>query len=88
MSELAKENLDYIRDVYSSHPMVLQVVSEVERLRKGEAKLAARDSLIERLVEAGEHPISVARSWEWLTGAVDKWDVAVAEWQAMKGGEG
>ena len=61
-----------------------EALAEIERLN---SQLSARDALIERLIEAGKNPVYVARTWEWLIGAVDKWDSAIAEWKAMKGAQ-
>lgn len=60
-----------------------KALNEIERLQ---SKLATRDALIERLVEAGE-----VLADELPYGAneeiVDTFDALCDEWQAMKGGE-
>lgn len=59
--------------------------AELERLQ---SQLASRDALIERLVEAGIDAIRAMGGWNGWFGIKRDWERAVAEWKAMKGGEG
>ena len=64
-----------------------EALTEIERLN---SQLAERDALIERLVAAGQTIADGAKIYDdkLKNCQVAAWELALAEWQAMKGGEG
>ena len=82
------EDFRMLVKTYPADVSAIGVTTLIDYVEALEAELAARDALIERLVEVGNDIVEEAQVQEPDVQELrDNWRVLISEWKAMKGGE-